>query len=111
MNLNGKEGWYFEYSFHLNTDQLKSVNNAQARIVVQGGPPQRMRYLPGFTGSGVSGGGAGMAAMGGLGGSAGGGMPGFGAGPGGGMPGMSPGGPGGAMSPGMPSMSGAPGAH
>jgi hypothetical protein len=124
LNLNGKEGWYFEFQFTLNRAQLKSLDNARARVVVQNGPPERLRYLTatgaggggapggaggpggGMMGAGGPGGGMGGPGGGGMGGPGGGGMGGPGGGMrgpggGGGMPGgAGPGGPGGGMSPG-----------
>lgn len=90
LNLDGKQGWYFEFQFTLTREQLKSLNNAKARIVVQNGPPERLRYLT----TGSAGGGAAAGGAGGPGGMMGGaGGPG---GPGGLMGGAGgPGGPGG----------------
>ncbi len=88
LNLNGKEGWYFEYTFTLTRDQLKALNSAKARLVVDGGPPERMKYLaaPALGGATQQAGGA--TPMGG--GMPGGGMPGAPGGPGAGMEGMGP---------------------
>lgn len=63
LNLEGTEGWYFEFNFTLNREQLKSLNNASARLTINGGPPQRMKTFgavaasaPGAAGMGPSGG-------------------------------------------------------
>ncbi|MCE5218231.1 hypothetical protein LLH03_14500 [bacterium] len=63
LALEGQEGWYFEFSFTLTRDQLRSVTNAEARLVcmVNGAPtpPQRMKFLAGA--AGAAGGAAGAA--------------------------------------------------
>jgi len=84
LNLNGKEGWYFEYTFTLTRDQLKALNEAKARLVVDGGPPERMKYLaaPSLGGQQQAGGGQMMGAPAG--------MPGMAGGPGAGAEGMGP---------------------
>lgn len=56
LNLDGKEGWYYEFEFTLNRDQLRALDDAKARLVVDGGPPDRMKYfgapdLVGLTGA------------------------------------------------------------
>lgn len=48
LNLEGTEGWYFEFNFTLTRDQLKTLNNASARLTINGGPPQRMKTLAPF---------------------------------------------------------------
>jgi hypothetical protein len=58
LNLEGTEGWYFEYSFTLTRDQLKSLNNAEARLTINGGPAQRMKSFGAMTASAPAGGGA-----------------------------------------------------
>ena len=59
LNLEGQEGWYYEYEFTLTRDQLKSVNGAQARLamLINGTivPPQAIRT---FAGAGAAGGSA-----------------------------------------------------
>lgn len=102
LNLDGKEGWYFEFEFTLTKDQLKALDNAAARIVVDGGPPEQMKFIGpvpggaagGAGGAGMGPGGAGMPGMGGETPGMGGEMPGMGpampGGPGGGAMGMGP---------------------
>lgn len=70
LNLDGREGWYYEFEFTLNREQLRALDDARARLVVDGGPPDRMRFLgaldiaaaaqPGITDMGMPG----MEAMG-----------------------------------------------
>lgn len=45
LNLDGKEGWYYEFEFTLSRDQLRALDDAKARLVVDGGPPDRMKFL------------------------------------------------------------------
>ncbi len=88
LKLDGKEGWYFEFEFTLSRDELKALDDAKARLIVNGGPAQRMKYITppgGGQQAGVGGAEMGM----------GGGMPGMGGEMGMGMPGAGPAMPGG----------------
>lgn len=68
LNLDGKEGWYFEFEFMLTREQLTALDDAKARLIVDRGPPERMKYL-GMPDLGrVIGGGGGMQMPGGAGG-------------------------------------------
>lgn len=91
LNLEGKRGWYFEFEFTLTRDQLKSLDDASARLIVNGGPPEQMKYLSPADTAAAAAAGGGMGEMGAMGGAemagAGPAMPG---GPGAGAMGMGP---------------------
>ncbi len=54
LNLEGQEGWYYEFEFRLTREQLKAVDAARARLIVNGGPPERMMTLGGLQLSGAA---------------------------------------------------------
>lgn len=59
LNLNGKRGWYFEFDFQMSREDLKALDDARARLIVDGGPPETMRSIPSPMAAAAAGGGAG----------------------------------------------------